>query len=228
MKRSIFLAGMFLLVLAPAPAQKGAEKARFAPDKGKLRIVLEGQQVGLEDFQISNSGTEWNSRAEVKIQLPGTAAAKLISSLRLAAQGNPLVYEWSLEGEKKISGRITFEGGTANVELRQQGAEPFAQQHMFADPRVVILDNNFYHHFAILGRLYDWEKKGEQTFSVYVPQEVVPGTATVDAAGQQDVEGAKLDVLRLRTADLEMFLFFEKQRLMRITVPGSKVMVVRE
>jgi hypothetical protein len=222
------LAALVVLPAALAAFAQKAEKSRFVPDRGKLRILLEGQQVGAEEFQISSTGADWTARADVKIQLPGAPASKLSSSLRFGPQGNPIAYDWSLEAEKKVSGRVSFDGGTASVELRQEGAAPYAQQHMFGDPRVVILDNNFYHHFAILGRLYDWEKKGEQTFSVYVPQEVVPGNALVDAPGQQDVDGSKLDVLRLRTADLEVYLYFDKLRLMRITVPGSKVTVVRE
>lgn len=219
------------LALVPAGAQqKAAEKSRFAADKGKLRLVIDGQTVGTEEFQISSAGTEWSSRAEVRFQLPGAAAgSKLSATLRFGSQGNALSYDWSLDGERKVAGSVRFDGSTANVELRQDGSAPFTQQHMFSDPRVFILDNNFYHHFGILGRVYDWEKKGPQTFSVYVPQEVVPGDATLEAAGQQEVDGARYETLRLRTSDLEMFLFFDKQqRLMRIAVPGSKVLVVRD
>lgn len=215
--------------MALAGAQRGPEKPRLVAEKGKLRIVVDGQPAGIEEYQISSAGADWTSRGDVKIQAPGTnTTARLNSTLRLGAQNNPLSYDWSLETGKKISGRVVFDGGTASVELRQEGAAPFTQQHMFSDARVVILDNNFYHHYAILGRLYDWDKKGAQTFSVYIPQETLPGTITLESAGNQEVDGAKYDLLRLRTADLEMFLFFDKQRLMRITVPGSKVMVVRE
>lgn len=217
------------LVFSPAAfAQKGAERSRLIPDKGKLRIVVNGQTAGTEDFQISGAGAEWNSRAEVQIQMPGGKPAKLSSNLRLGAQERPVQYEWSLESDKKIGGKVLFEGGNASVELKQEGAAPYTQMHMFGEQRVVILDNNFYHHFGILGRLYDWEKKGSQQFPVYVPQEMVPGTATLESAGSQEVDGAKYDVLRLRTDDLDMYLFFDKQRLMRITVPGSNVMVIRE
>lgn len=209
-------------------AQKAVERSRLVPDKGKLRVVVNGQVAGTEEFQITGAGSDWTARAEVQIQVPGAKPAKLTSNLRLGPQERPVLYEWSLDSDKKIGAKVVFEGGNANVELKQEGAAPYTQMHMFGDQRVVILDNNFYHHFGILGRLYDWDKKGEQQFSVYVPQELVPGTATVTSAGLQEVDGAKYDVLRLRTDDLDMFLFFDKQRLMRITVPGSNVMVVRE
>ncbi len=217
-----------LLAAGNAAAQKAAAGSKLAADKGKLRILLDGQQVGTEEFQLSGSGTDWTSHSEVKLQTPGGPSAKITSNLRLGAQERPLSYDWSLEGDRKISGRVQFEGGLASVELRQGSESPFTQQHMFGEQRVVILDNNVYHHYGILGRLYDWEKKGPQNFLLYVPQETIPGNATLESAGTQEVDGAKYDVLRLRTDDIEVFLLFDKQRLMRITVPGSKVMVVRE
>ena len=217
-----------LVMAAPALAQKEA-RPRLAADKGKLRIMIDGVVVGTEEFQISGGGAEWNSRAETKIQMPGAPASKINTSLRIGAQERPVLYDWSLEADRKISGRVQFEGGLANVELRQGTDAPYTQQHMFGDQRVVILDNNMYHHFGILGRLYDWDRKGAQEFSVYVPQETIPGKATLESAGNQEVDGARYDLLRMRTDDLEMFLFFDKQlRLMRISVPGSKVSVVRE
>ncbi len=224
--KSILSLGVLLLSLS-AVAQKEAAP-RLMPDKGKLKIQFESQVIGTEDFQISGEGGEWVSRSEVKIQLPGSPAAKITSTLRLSAQERPMRYEWALDSDRKISGSIVFDGGVANEELRQGTGEPFTQQHMFGDQRVVILDNNVYHHFAILGRLYDWQKKGPQTFSVYVPQETTPGSATLEAAGNQEVDGTKYDVLQMRTDELVIFLLFDKQRLMRISLPDSKVTVIRE
>jgi len=218
---------LLLSLAAWAAPQKDAARSRLVADKGRLRIVVDGQTVGTEDFQITGNGVEWSTHSDVKIQIPGTPAAKLTTSLRLGAQERPKSYEWSMEGERKIGGRIAFEGGVANEELHQ-GTEVFNQQHMFGDQRVVILDNNVYHHFAILGRLYDWEKKGPQTFAVYVPQETTPGTATLESAGSQEIDGVKYDLLSMSTDELKVFLFFDKQRLMRITLPGSKVEVIRE
>ena len=221
---------MTVVVLAMAAAgapQKNTAGSRLAPDKGRLRMVIDGQTVGTEDFQISASAGGWNSRADVKIQVPGSPATKISATLRIGPGERPTSYEWSVDGERKVGGKIVFEGGVANEELHQ-GTEVFTQQHMFGDQRVVILDNNVYHHFAILGRLYDWEKKGPQTFAVYVPQETTPGTATLESAGNQEIDGARYDLLRMRTDQLEVFLYFDKQRLMRITLPGSNVVVVRE
>lgn len=228
MKQKWILFFATVLLVGSLAAQPKEAGSRLAPDKGKLKILLEDQTIGTEDFQVSSDGSEWVSRSEVKIQMPGAPAARITSTLRLGAQDRPVRYEWALDSDRKISGKISFDGGVANEELRQGTEAPFTQQHMFGDQRVVILDNNVYHHFGILGRLYDWQKKGAQTFSIYVPQETTPGSATLEAAGTQEVDGAKYEVLQMRTDEVLMFLFFDKQRLMRISMPGSKVVVIRE
>src|ERR1700692_4365164 len=45
---------------APGPANAPSV---FAPDKGKFRITISGQQVGSEDFEISSSGDTWLERS---------------------------------------------------------------------------------------------------------------------------------------------------------------------
>ena len=77
---------------------------------------------------------------------------------------------------KAAAASISFNGPTANIDLRVDGARPFAQQFTFSSPQIAVLDNNLYHQYAVLARLYDWNKKGAQTFSVLVPQEMTPGT----------------------------------------------------
>ena len=176
-----------LLALAPeARAQKtGKEKAAspgtLAEDRGTFRVVVDGQPVAVEEFQITRSGSEWMARATVEIPGPN-GVSKLTSKLRLGAGGAPIQYEyeWAPQGDKRISSVVQFEGGTAHMEMQTEGARPFSQDFTFDSPLVVILDNNLHHHYAILARLYDWEKKGSQTFPVLVPQTQTPGTITVE------------------------------------------------
>ncbi len=137
-------------------------------------------------------------------------------------------YEWSTQGAKKAAATIDFSGSTATIELRLEGARPFTQQFTFNSPQIVVLDNNLYYQYAVLARLYDWDKKGAQTFSVLVPQELTPGTVTVESLGSQEVDGKKLDELSVKTEDLEVDLYLEGQRLVRIVAPGSNAEILRE
>jgi hypothetical protein len=94
---------------------------------------------------------------------------------------------------------------------------------------VVVLDNNLYHQYVVLAHLYDWNKKGSQSFAVLVPQEMTPGNVTVDSLGKQDVGGGiKLEELRVKTEDLELDLYLDGQKLVRIVAPSSNAEIVRE
>jgi len=133
-----------------------------------------------------------------------------------------------MQGPKKASSTINFNGLIASIELHLEGQRPFTQQLTFTSAPVAILDNNMFHQYAILARLYNWEKKGAQTFSVLVPQENTPGTVTVESLGKQEAGGGKLDELRVKTEDLEIDLFLDGQRLVRIVSPSANAEIIRE
>lgn len=234
------LAGVSLcliLVTTDAAAQKRADKGKGAPaagglveDKGKYRVIVDGQPAGVEEFQISRAGNDWLARGTVEIPAPG-GTSKLTGRLRVNAAGAPISYDydWSPHGGKKSSATIVFENGLARMEAQMEGAPPFSQEFKFDTPVVAVLDNNLYHQYTILARIYDWGKKGAQTFPVLIPQDQTPGTITVEWMGAQAVEGQKLDSLRVRSADLEIELYVDSaHRVLRIAVPASKAEVVRE
>lgn len=236
----------FLLILAallsiawPAAAQKSGKKeapkvaapAAFSEDKGRFRVVVDGQPAGTEDFSITRSGSDWMARGTVEIPAEGGGVSKLSGRLRFAADGSPIQYEydWSPHGGKKIAANITFQDGTARVESQMEGTQSFVQEFKFDTPRVAILDNNLYHQYAILARLYDWKKKGSQSIPVLIPQDQTPGTISVEWVGPQEVGGIKADVLRVHSADLEIDVYYDSaRRVVRLAVPASKAEVLRE
>jgi len=208
-------------------AAAGPAASIFTQDKGKFRILVSGQQAGKEEFEIRPSGENWVAHGTTELQTP-QGAAHVNGTLELRPDGTPLHYEWSTTGPKKAGATIVFSGATASVELRLEGMRPFTQQFTFNSPRVAILDNNLYYQYAVLARLYDWNQKGAQTFSVLVPQEMTPGTITVESLGKQDVGGAKLEELRVKTEDLEVDLFLDGQRLVRLVSPSANAEILRE
>src|SRR5712692_10311460 len=203
--------------------------ALFVEEKGHFRIVLDGQPAGMEEFQIAQSGKGWVARGSSEVPAPSGGNAKVSGRLELTPDGAPVHYEWSSNLPKKSSATIQFSGGTAKMELRLEGLPPFPQEFSFESPRVVILDNNLYHHYAILARLYDWKAKGPQSFSVFIPQDSTPGVVLVEDVGPKVVEGVQLEMLRVRSADNEIELYCDNSsRLMHISVPSSKVEIIRE
>lgn len=237
-------AGVFTLLLAgaavgwaarahaaPRPAGQSSRNAKaaslFAADKGQFRILVNGQQVGKEDFEISPKGDHWMARGNTEIQ--GAQGGTHISgTLEFGADGAPLHYEWATQGAKKAGATIAFSGATANIEVRLEGSRPFTQQFTFESTRVAILDDNLYHQYTLLAGLYNWDKKGAQTLSVLVPQEMAPGTVTVESLGSQDLGGKKVEELRVQTEDLEVDLFLDGRRVVRIVAPASNAEIIRE
>ena len=209
------------------PAQSNAG-AVLAEEKGKFRILVQGQPAGKEEFEISRHGDDWVAHGTAEIQISQTPTTRITSDLRLRPDGTPVRYEWTMQGAKKASASVDFQGGTANVELRLEGSKPFTQQFFFNSPHLVVLDNNLYHQYAILARLYDWQKKGAQTFPVLIPQEMTPGNITVESLGPQNVEGATLELLRVHSDDLSLDLLLDGRKLVRIISPSASAIVIRE
>jgi len=212
----------------PSSGSSAGASGIFVSDKGKFKISINGAPIGTEEFEIHPSGDRWTAQGNADVRPPGGAPTHITSRLTLQADGSPVAYEWSTQGQKKASAEIQFQNSIATITLHLENARPFTQQFTFTSPLVAILDNNLYHQYAILARLYDREKKGSQTFSVLVPQEMTPGTVTVNSVAPAGVANAA-EELRVQTPDLEVDLYLDaKGRLIRLVAPASNAEVVRE
>jgi hypothetical protein len=242
------VAAAALAMLACAALTLAAQKSSstlFAQDKGKLTIKLDGQTVGHEDFEIAPSGAGWRAKGTADIKPPEGAASKISGTLTLQPDGAPISYEWTAQAEKTNGAHILFAKGVAKITLEMQGARPctaaeitdphrtqpcfFEQDLSFDTPLIAVLDNNLYHQYAVLARVYDWSKRGAQTFPVLIPQELTPGTITVESTGSASADGKSYEGLKVTTSDLEILLLLDNShRLMRLEVPAAKVSVIRE
>ena len=222
---SLFAFGL----LAHAAQKKGPPGSVFSVDKGKLNILLDGKSVGREEFEITSSGGGWIAKGTTSITPPEGAASTVTGTLTLQPDGVPVSYEWTSQAEKNNSAHILFANGVAKITLQMQGAHAFEQDLSFGSPLIVVLDNNLYHQYAVLARVYDWSRRGTQSYSVLIPQELTPGSVTVDWAGAVSADGKAYEGLKVNTSDLEIILYLDtNHRLMRLEVPSAKVVVVRE
>ncbi len=222
---SFFACGL----LAHAAQKKGPAGSVFSPDKGKLNILLDGKSVGREEFEITASGGGWIAKGITKINPPQGAPSTVSGTLTLQPDGAPISYEWTSQAEKNNGAHILFANGVAKITLQMQGASPFEQDLSFGSPLIAVLDNNLYHQYAVLARIYDWSRRGTQSYSVLIPQELTPGTVTVDWVGAVSAGGKAYEGLKVSTSDLEITLYLDtNHRLMRLEVPSAKVVVVRE
>jgi hypothetical protein len=226
-----------LLILSCAVAAIAAQKknaavpgaAVFAQDKGKLTIKLAGQTVGHEEFEIMPSAGGWLAKGNADIKPSQSASSKVSGSLTLQPDGAPISYEWISQAEKTNSAHLLFTNGLAKMTLQMQGAQPFDQTFTFNTPLIAVLDNNLYYQYAVLARLYDWSKRGPQTFAVLIPQELMPGNVTAESTGSATMDGKSYEGFRVTTTDLEVDLYLDStHRMMRLEVPAAKVSVVRD
>jgi hypothetical protein len=115
-----------------------------------------------------------------------------------------------------------------NHAANAQAIRPLEQDFIFPSPRVAVLDNNLNSQYALLAQLYDWSAKGQQTFPVLIPQDMTPGSISVESLGAKTVDGASLEALRVNTADIEIVAYFDaRHRLMRLEVPSASIVVIR-
>jgi hypothetical protein len=214
---------------ANAPKPAVSQSSLPAPDKGTFRILLSGTEVGTEQFETQAAGSIRIVRSETVLRAPGQPESRSSGELRVAADGTPLGYKWSAQGEKKASGSVDFKEGAATTLLDLgAGKDPYQADFMFTSPRLAVLDNNLYYHYALVAQLYDWNAKGQQSFPVLIPQDVTPGSISVESLGPKTVEGGTFETLRVNTADLEILAYYDaRRRLMRVEVPAAAVAIVR-
>ena len=219
-----------IVALSLAAQKKSASgPVVFAEDKGKLTIKLGGQTVGHEEFEIARSGGGWLAKGTAEIKPPEGSSSKVSGALTLQADGAPVSYDWSAQAEKTNGAHVLFANGVASITLEMHGARPFQQDLSFNTPLIAVLDNNLYHQYAVLAGIYDWSKRGVQTFPVIIPQELTPGSITVESTGSASADGKTYEGLKISTSDLQILVLLDgHHRLMRLEVPDAKVSVVRE
>jgi hypothetical protein len=227
---ALVISATTVAALSPAASQKNAQTSTvLASDKGKLTVQLDGQTVGHEDFEISASGGGWTAKGTTELKAPQSPTAKISGTLTLQSDGAPISYDWTAQTEKTNGAHVLFANGVAKITLQMQGARPYEQDLSFGAPLIAVLDNNLYHQYAVLARLYDWSKRGEQTFPVLIPQDLTPGTIKVESTGSATAGGKSYEGLRVSTSDLEVLLYLDSShRLMRLEVPSAKVSVFRD
>jgi hypothetical protein len=225
----IYCAALTLALVAHAGQKKVPPGSVFVQEKGKFDILLEGKSVGHEEFDIEAGGAGWVAKGTTKLTPPGSPTSTVTGNLVLQADGAPVSYAWTSQADKTNGAHIVFVNGIAKMTLEIQGARPFEQDLSFNSPLITVLDNNLYHQYGLLARMYDWSRRGTQTFSVLIPQDLTPGSITVDWAGAVSSDGKAYEGLKVVTSDLEVILYLDpNHKLMRLEVPSAKVAVVRQ
>lgn len=236
LRRSSFIGLAAVMALAVAVGftayaadKKAAPGSVFVADKGKFNILLDGVSIGREEFEIEPSGATWTAKGSTSLKTPDGKSSKVTGTLTLQPDGAPLSYDWAAQTDKNNSAHIMFVNGVAKTTLQMQGAAPYNQDNSFGSPLIAVLDNNLYHQYELLAHIYDWNKKGAQTLPVLIPQELTPGSISVEFTGTASAGGKSYEGLKATTSDIEILLYLDSaHKLIRLEVPSAKVAVVRE
>jgi len=210
-------------VFAQAPA---------VSQQGRLRILRNGQPLGAEHFEISATPTEIQARAESEFTIDETTVRQT-SRMLLGADLVPRRYDWKMEAPRSAWLAMEFKETEGTIRFPGPDGKEDQQVFTFKSPRVALLDNNFFYPYLLLAGLYDFAKGGTQTFEVFIPQSVQPGSVSVELQGveQQTVAGRPEAVRRLSivTEDLQVLLWVSQSgSFVRLSVPAATVEVVPE
>jgi len=175
-------------------------------ESGQFNIVQDGKKIGTEQYTITKIQSGY--RIEGK-----TSLDNISSKMEVDENLIPTFYEYT-KGDGTI--RVKVGNPLSEFESNAAGGQPESIDFRFPD-RGIILDNNFFHHFLIL--MYRLQA-GEKMFSVFVPQDMRIGSASVRPTGPRSFDLDVGDVKLQATTDVD-------GRLMRLTVPDAKVVIER-
>jgi hypothetical protein len=202
-------------------------------DSGVFQILSDNNRVGTEKFQIKRSAGGWESTAELLLDGPKGAKVSESSTLHLDSALRPVKYE--RVQETPVKGNLVAEFGATETQLAAvvDGEEPQQEEFELQLDDLVVLDTNFFHHYAFLLRLYDRNKGGAQPFNVFVPQEALPGTISLKFLGNEKVTIGKaakdLDHFQAVTEELQIEIWASPDgALQRLSIPAAKLEVVRQ
>jgi hypothetical protein len=209
-----------LVIANQTPAQAPADSFL---DHGTLKILVGGQLLGTEHFDIEAAGEGYRMKGDLKLKMPNGADATESAVLNLNHDLIVTSYMRLQKSPKRASIQVNIAGGQATAHYSTpEGDKDF---DFMLEPAMVILDTNFFHHFALFVRRYDFTKGGGQHIQVLIPQEAQPGMMLVENVGKD--EG--YDKLVAKTDTLEIQIWCDSnRRLVKLAVPAAKVEIVRD
>ena len=175
-------------------------------ETGQFNIIQDGKKIGSEQYSITKTQTGYRIEGR-------TTLDNISSKMEVDENLIPTSYEYT-KGDGSI--RVKVGNPLSEFETTASGVQADSIDFRFPE-RGIILDNNFFHHFLIL--MYRLQA-GERMFSVFVPQDMRIGSASVHPTGPRSFDLDVGDVKMQATTDGE-------GRLMRLAVPDAKVVIER-
>jgi hypothetical protein len=204
-----------------------------APDSGVFLILSDNHRVGTEKFQIKRSATGWDATGELQLEGPKGGKVSESATFHLDAALRPAKYE--RVQNTPVAGNLAVVFGPEQTQLAAivDGGDPQQEEFVLSLDNLAVLDTNFFHHYALLLRLYDRAKGGAQPFTVFIPQEALPGTISLKYIAKESVPVGQttkeLDHFQAVTEEVQIEIWATPEgALQRLSIPAAKLEVVRQ
>jgi hypothetical protein len=227
---SFFAASAFLSLAEPLLSQDASQSG--TADSGVFEIFASNNPIGTESFRIQRSDSGWQVSSELQLDTGGGKKASESATLVLDAALRPVSY--LRKQQAPLTGELSVQFGTSETTLiaTAGGSEPQEQVFYLPANDLVVLDTNFFHQYTLLLRMYNRETAGAQPFHVFIPQEALPGTISLQYGGREAVgtgrQAADLDHYQAVTDELQIEIWATPQgAIQRLSIPQANLDVVR-
>lgn len=201
-------------------------------DEGTFRILVDGNEVGVERFVIKQNGTGANAVVQASGQVVLEAAAgggQTVSVVELAGAGlRPTRYELELRGPdaRRIQGTVV--GARASARTTSPAGE--ALREYIVGNNAVLIDDGVAHHYYFLARRLE---DGSAQVPILIPRENRQVMASVTTAGQENVTigstavPARRLVVRPAGGDERSVWVDAEGRVLQVRIPARNYTAVR-
>jgi pimeloyl-ACP methyl ester carboxylesterase len=197
-----------------------------------FRVFVRGAEAGIEEVTVMESPGGWTLRGSGKMRAAATFAIDYWE-MRYDAAWKPLELTVNLT-EKGVQWTIhtIFSGTTASSDITQAGQTQRRTSTVAAN--TIVLPNLIFGAYEALAARVASEKPGAQLEAFIAPQDAVPVTLNSVREETIEVPGRKITAQRWTlqiggvAPKVEMDLWIEGGRLLRVDLPAQMVSVVRD
>ncbi len=225
---SVWVLGL-MSAFSPAQDLPAAKPAGFA-DKGTLRILQSGKEIGKESFQIVAENGGWKCTADIKLNPPGQDPIQVHTETSLNEKGLFRSYDAERTGGgPQAHLRVFMEDGIAICE--EKGKISSESTPVKVNPDFQILDTNVFHHYSLLAARMAMGPQIEQ-LQVLIPQEAIAGTVSIKNAAKEVLKIGRNKITANRydldSGELKLTLWIDDAgKLYKIRVPQTDAEVTR-
>jgi hypothetical protein len=224
------------VILFPIAGSKllDAEEPKVAREEGEFKIVVNGSDVGSENFVIASSGDSATSTSVLEFRNPSNRDQKVKMETKLEMGSNYLPKDYLLtsdvDGKK---GQIHAEFSSHQVMFDLSASGTGQRSGLLLGDDYAVLDTNIFHHFIFLTRLFDkGDREKSRRFEVVIPQEQDNGKITLTDMRNDplSIKGKKTEVRRILvdSGSVQINLWVDRDGILqKIAVPSKGIEVLR-